>query len=46
MAANRSGLQKETLRNILLAWVFTLPACMLLGSVLFAAGVLVLLRIF
>jgi PiT family inorganic phosphate transporter len=28
MAANRSGLQKENLRNILLAWVFTLPACM------------------
>src|SRR3954471_23746314 len=25
MAANRSGLQKATLRNILLAWVLTLP---------------------
>ena len=46
MAANRSGLQKETLRNILLAWVFTLPACMILGSVLFAAGLFVVLRIF
>jgi PiT family inorganic phosphate transporter len=46
MAANRSGLQKETLRNILLAWVFTLPACVLLGSVLFAAGLFVVLRIF
>ncbi len=46
MAANRSGLQKETLRNILLAWVFTLPACMILGSVLFAAGLFVVLRLF
>ncbi len=46
MAANRSGLQKETLRNILLAWVFTLPACVILGSVLFAAGLFVVLRIF
>jgi inorganic phosphate transporter, PiT family len=46
MAANRSGLQKETMRNILLAWVFTLPACMILGSVLFAAGLFVVLRIF
>jgi PiT family inorganic phosphate transporter len=46
MAANRSGLQTETLRNILLAWVFTLPACVLLGSVLFAAGLFVVLRIF
>ena len=46
MAANRSGLQKETMRNILLAWVFTLPACMILGSVLFAAGLFVVLRLF
>ena len=46
MAANRSGLQKENLRNILLAWVFTLPACMLMGSVLFAAGLFVVLRFF
>ena len=46
MAANRSGLQKENLRNILLAWVFTLPACMLLGSVLFDAGLFVVPRIF
>jgi PiT family inorganic phosphate transporter len=33
MAANHSGLQKETLRNILLAWVLTLPVCVLLGAV-------------
>jgi PiT family inorganic phosphate transporter len=46
MAANRSGLQKETLRNILLAWVLTLPACVMLGSVLFGAGLFVVLRLF
>ena len=36
MAANRSGLQMQTLCNILLAWVLTLPVCITLGSVLFA----------
>lgn len=36
MAANHSGLQKETLRNILLAWVLTLPVCVLLGAGLFS----------
>jgi PiT family inorganic phosphate transporter len=46
MAANRSGLQAATLRNILLAWVLTLPACVILGSVLFAAGLFVVLRLF
>jgi PiT family inorganic phosphate transporter len=38
MAANRSGLQMETLRNLLLAWVLTLPVCVFLGSALFAFG--------
>ena len=37
MAANHSGLQKATLRNIVLAWVLTLPVCMLLGAGLFSA---------
>ena len=36
MAANRSGLQMETLRNILLAWVLTLPVCVLLGAGIFS----------
>ncbi len=36
MAANHSGLQMETLRNILLAWVLTLPVCVLLGAALFS----------
>ena len=36
MAANKSGLQMETLRNILMAWVLTLPVCVLLGAGIFA----------
>jgi inorganic phosphate transporter, PiT family len=36
MAANRSGLQSKTLMNIVLAWVLTLPVCMLLGGAIFA----------
>ena len=46
MAANKSGLQAQTLRNILLAWVLTLPVCIFLGSVLFAAGNFVVLNVF
>jgi PiT family inorganic phosphate transporter len=38
MAFSGSGLQAATLRNILLAWVLTLPVCMFLGSMLFAFG--------
>jgi PiT family inorganic phosphate transporter len=38
MAANRSGLQMNTLRNLLLAWIFTLPVCVLLGATTFSAG--------
>jgi inorganic phosphate transporter, PiT family len=38
MAANRSGLQTETLRNLMLAWVLTLPVCIFLGALLFASG--------
>jgi PiT family inorganic phosphate transporter len=37
MFANRSGLQTKTLRNLLLAWVLTLPVCIFLGAGLFAA---------
>jgi PiT family inorganic phosphate transporter len=46
MFANRSGLQGDTVRNILLAWVLTVPACMLLGSLLFASSLFVVLRLF
>jgi PiT family inorganic phosphate transporter len=35
MAANRSGLQVSTIRNIAAAWVFTLPAAALLSGSLF-----------
>ena len=45
MFANQSGLQAATVRNIVLAWVLTIPACMLLGSVLFAASLFVVLRL-
>ena len=36
MAANKSGLQISTIRNIAMAWVFTLPAAALLSGLLFA----------
>jgi PiT family inorganic phosphate transporter len=38
MAANRSGLQTQTLINIVLAWVLTLPVCVFLGATLFSAS--------
>ena len=38
MAANNSGLQMTTVRNILMAWVLTLPVCIFLGAFLFAAA--------
>jgi inorganic phosphate transporter, PiT family len=45
MAANQSGLQMQTLRNLLLAWVLTLPVCVLLGAGIFAFGFNMLLRL-
>jgi PiT family inorganic phosphate transporter len=35
MAANKSGLQIATVRNLLLAWVMTLPASVVLSATLF-----------
>jgi PiT family inorganic phosphate transporter len=35
MAANRSGLQMSTIRNLLMAWVLTLPAAILLSGTLY-----------
>ncbi|MET3123094.1 PiT family inorganic phosphate transporter [Oxalobacteraceae bacterium GrIS 2.11] len=35
MAANRSGLQMSTLRNLLMAWVLTLPAAIMLSGSLY-----------
>jgi len=45
MAANGSGLQGGTLRNIMLAWVLTLPVCVFLGSMLFAGGLLIVAQL-
>ena len=45
MAANRSGLQMDTLRNILLAWVLTLPVCVLLGAGIFSGAFYVLFHV-
>jgi len=38
MVANKSGLQTATLRNILMAWILTMPVCIFLGALLFAFG--------
>jgi PiT family inorganic phosphate transporter len=35
MAANGSGLQVSTIRNIVMAWVLTLPAAMVLSAILY-----------
>lgn len=45
MAANRSGLQMGTLRNLLLAWVLTLPVCVILGATIFALGLNLILAV-
>lgn len=36
MAANKSGLQMSTVRNLLMAWVLTLPCAIVLSGVLYA----------
>jgi len=35
MAANHTGLQWATVRNLLMAWVLTLPVAMMLSGFLF-----------
>jgi len=45
MAANHSGLQMDTLRNLLLAWVLTLPVAVLLGAGIFAFGLSLVIRL-
>jgi PiT family inorganic phosphate transporter len=35
VVANRSGLQWATVRNLLMAWVFTLPASIALAGALY-----------
>jgi inorganic phosphate transporter, PiT family len=46
MAANRSGLQTQTLRNIVLAWVLTIPVTVFLGAGLFGAALYIVLNLF
>jgi PiT family inorganic phosphate transporter len=45
MAANGSGLQTKTLISLLLAWVLTMPVCVILGSGIFSAGLYVMLTV-
>ena len=45
MVANGSGVQRDTVRNIILAWVLTLPVCVLLGAALFGAGLFFVLHV-
>ena len=40
MIANRSGLQMQTIKNLLLAWALTLPVCILLGFSTYLAVVM------
>jgi PiT family inorganic phosphate transporter len=46
MAANRSGLQKDTLISILLAWVLTLPVCIFLGATIFSTVLFITFHVF
>lgn len=46
MAANGSGLQRDTLISILMAWVLTLPVCIFLGATLFSASLYVMFHFF
>lgn len=39
MWANKSGIQGSTIQKILLAWVLTLPAAILIGGLLFYIGI-------
>jgi len=45
MAANGSGIQMTTVRNILMAWVLTLPVCVFLGAGLFSLGLNLIARL-
>ena len=44
LLANGYGIQRKTVRNIILVWVLTSPVCVLLGAALFAAGLFFVLR--
>lgn len=38
MVANRSGVQMQTVKNLILAWVLTLPVCILLSFSIYKIG--------
>jgi PiT family inorganic phosphate transporter len=41
MVASRSGVQMATVRNVMMAWILTLPVSILLGATLFSAGLFI-----
>jgi len=45
MVASGSGIQKDTVRSIVLAWVLTLPVCVILGAALFGAALFFVFRV-
>ena len=45
MAANGSGIRMATVRNILMAWVLTLPVCVFLGAGLFSLALNLIARL-
>jgi PiT family inorganic phosphate transporter len=45
MLANHSGVQAKTIRNIALAWVLTLPVCVLLGAAIVSAMLVFVFRL-
>ncbi len=45
MVANKSGVQMKTVRNMLLAWVLTLPVCVFLGAAFFGAALYTVSRL-
>ncbi len=45
MTANGSGIQKDTVRSLLLAWVLTLPVCIFLGALTFSMGLYFVLNV-
>ena len=45
MLANHSGLQTKTLRNLLMAWVLTLPVCIFLGAAIFSSALFFVINV-
>jgi inorganic phosphate transporter, PiT family len=46
MTANGSGVQKDTVRSLIIAWVLTLPVCIFLGATTFSAGLFLVFNVF